>query len=210
MQKSDTLKEIGKALSIFQTKMDKIKKDSKNPYFNSKYASLSTIQEAIQLPLAECDLVYSQLPDEDCLTTILIHHPSGEYLQSCYNIHPAKIDPQGIGSAITYARRYALSAILGLNVDDDDDGNAASQPTAPRQQANHAPNNTPGAKIGPNPSAEDNNLPWLNEKQYNDAISRINAGEFDLLDKLKGSFRMKRAWREAMEEAIIFTKSLAS
>lgn len=149
MEKSQSVKEIGKALSLFQTKMEKIKKDSLNPFFGKKYASLSTILESIQLPLAECNLIFSQIPDGDCLTTILIHHESGEYLQACYAIHPAKVDPQGIGSAITYARRYALSAILGLNVDEDDDGNASSSQN--------------GSKVTPNKRVDESELEWLNE-----------------------------------------------
>jgi len=59
--------------------------------------------------------------DEDGLTTILIHAKSGEFMESNYKIRPVKNDPQAVGSAITYARRYALSSVLGLNVDDDDD-----------------------------------------------------------------------------------------
>ena len=147
MEKSQSIKSLAKALMLFQTKMDTVVKDATNPFYKSKYASLSTILEHIQLPLAEAGLTFSQLPDGDCLTTIIIHVETGEYFQSCYNIHPAKVDPQGIGSAITYARRYALTSILGLNVDADDDGNAAT--VEPKQ------------KMKPNPAAD--GLEWLNE-----------------------------------------------
>lgn len=211
MEKSATLKEIGKALSLFQTKMEKIKKDSTNPFFNKKYASLSTILENIQIPLAECELAFSQLPDGDCLTTILIHCPTGEFLQSCYNIHAAKVDPQGIGSAITYARRYALTAILGLNVDDDDDGNSATKPekqyTAQPQKASEPIS----GKMPPNTAAtkdEGDQRPWLSEKQYEQAIARINDGEIGLLPDLMKTFRMKRAYREALEQAEKLSNSL--
>lgn len=211
MEKSPTLKEIGKALSLFQTKMEKIKKDANNPFFKSKYATLSTILENIQMPMAECDLAFTQLPDGDCLTTLLIHHPSGEFLQSCYNIHPAKADPQGIGSAITYARRYALTAILGLNTDDDDDGNAASTPqkqysAQPQSAAHPAIEN---GKVQPNANAENGDTrEWLSEKQFQAAINRINGGEFDLYDKLVAEFRMKRAYKEALEQALKFSSTL--
>jgi hypothetical protein len=104
--------------------MEKIDKTASNPFFKSKYASLSSILEAIQIPLAESGLVFSQHPDKGELTTILIHTETGQYMMSSYDIHPVKVDPQGIGSAITYAKRYALCAILGLNVDEvDTDGN---------------------------------------------------------------------------------------
>jgi hypothetical protein len=124
MEKSEIIVELAKALSLFQTKMEKIDKTASNPFFKSKYASLSSILEAIQIPLAESGLVFSQHPDKGELTTILIHTESGQYMMSSYDIHPVKVDPQGIGSAITYAKRYALCAILGLNVDEvDTDGN---------------------------------------------------------------------------------------
>lgn len=120
MEKSEIIVELAKALSLFQTKMEKIDKTASNPFFKSKYASLSSILEAIQIPLAESGLVFSQHPDKGELTTILIHTESGQYMMSSYDIHPVKVDPQGIGSAITYAKRYALCAILGLNVDEVD------------------------------------------------------------------------------------------
>jgi len=124
MEKSNEIIELAKALSLFQTKMDKIDKTEVNPFYKSRYAGLPSILEAIQIPMAESGLVFSQHPDKGELTTILIHTESGQYMMSSYEIHPVKVDPQGIGSAITYAKRYALTAILGLNVDEaDNDGN---------------------------------------------------------------------------------------
>lgn len=128
MEKSTSLAAIGKALVQFHSKVSKVSKDSKNPFFNSKYASLSNILEAIQSPLEESGLSFTQFPtNENGLTTILIHGESGEYIQETYTMRPTKDDPQGRGSTITYQRRYALAAILGLNIDEDDDGNAGSK-----------------------------------------------------------------------------------
>ena len=130
MEKSPSIKNIAKALVLLQTKMQPIAKDSTNPFFKSKYCSLSNIIENIQIPLSECDLSYSQFPDESHLTTILMHGESGEYLQASYLMPVAKqSDPQSVGSAITYARRYALGSILGLNIEEDDDANKASRNT---------------------------------------------------------------------------------
>lgn len=124
MEKSEQIIELAKALSLFQTKMDKIDKTEVNPFYKSRYAGLPSILEAIQIPMSESGLVFSQHPDKGELTTILIHAETGQYMMSSYEIHPVKVDPQGIGSAITYAKRYALTAILGLNVDEaDNDGN---------------------------------------------------------------------------------------
>lgn len=127
MEKSQSIKELSKALALFHTQVGKIKKDANNPFFKSKYATLSNILDVIQEPLQKSGLIFTQFPDgENGLTSILVHPESDQYLQATYNMHPVKNDPQSMGSAITYARRYALGAILGLNIDEDDDGNAAS------------------------------------------------------------------------------------
>jgi len=128
MKTSETIKEIAAALVEFQSKLTTVKKDGKNPHFGNKYASLSNIIEAIQAPLTECGISVIQLPvAESQLETILLHK-SGEFISEIYTMRPVRNDPQGIGSAITYQRRYALGAILCLNIDEDDDGQAASQP----------------------------------------------------------------------------------
>jgi hypothetical protein len=128
MEKSTSIKEIAKALLLFHSKVQKIAKSEINPFFKSKYADLPAILDSIQDPLQESGLSFCQFPEENSLTTILMHGESGEFLQGTYNLHAEKINPQGLGSAITYARRYALGAILGLNVDNDDDGNKGSEP----------------------------------------------------------------------------------
>lgn len=212
MNKSSSIGNIAKALQCFQSKMGKIAKDSNNPFFKSKYASLSTILEHIQQPLTDCGLSYSQFPDGDGLTTILMHGESGEYLEATYDVNaipeyikekdgtgtvvyrgPEYVSPQSIGSAITYARRYALGAILGLNIDEDDDGNKAS--------GNSTSNSRQSAPASTN-NDDANQLPWLSPKQYEAALVRINAGESGVMEKLKQSFRIKKDYREALETAI--------
>lgn len=126
MLKSESIKNLSKALATFHVKVDKIKKDAKNPFFKSSYASLSNILDAINEPLIECGLTISQFPTgENGLTTILMHE-SGEYISAEYQMRPVKDDPQGRGSAITYQRRYAIASVLALNIDDDDDANLAT------------------------------------------------------------------------------------
>lgn len=127
---SNTITELTKALVKFHKEVGKIKKDAQNPFFKSGYASLSSVQDAIKDPLTNNGLAYVQFPSgEHSLTTRLMHE-SGEWMEDSYSMTPAKNDPQGVGSAITYQRRYALGAILGLNIDEDDDGNAASAKVA--------------------------------------------------------------------------------
>jgi hypothetical protein len=138
MEKSETITNIAKALMDFNAKVTKISKDAKNPFFKSNYASLSNIQDAIAKPLSESGLVYSQMPTGvNGLTTILIHAESGEYFMDSYIMPVSKQnDPQAVGSAITYAKRYALAGILGLNIDDDDDGNKAAEKPVEKQWLN--------------------------------------------------------------------------
>jgi len=135
MNKSESIKNIAAALATFQVEAEKIIKTAENPFFKSKYADLPSILDAIALPLTESGLVVSQFPDGDGLTTLLMHPNSGEWIEATGTMKPVKSDPQAIGSAITYQRRYSLCAVLGLNVDSDDDGNAASTPNTPKAEA---------------------------------------------------------------------------
>jgi hypothetical protein len=148
---------IAKALITFHLKVEKVKKDATNPFFKKKYASLSNILEAIDGPLNESGLSFSQFPtNQNGLTTILMHGESGEYLQDTYEMNPVKDDPQGRGSALTYQRRYALAAILGLNIDEDDDGNTASKSV----NQNNNLNKKPLGKPQPKSLSEDELFQW--------------------------------------------------
>lgn len=154
MEKSISISNLAKALIKFHTNMEKIKKDAANPFFKSKYASLSNILEAINEPLIESGLSFSQFPiGENGLVTILIHGESGEFIQSHYEMKPVKDDPQGRGSVITYQRRYALAAVLGLNIEEDDDGNTATYGGRTPEQA------------------IENDKPWLNKTLKNGTIT---------------------------------------
>lgn len=184
MEKSPSIVNLAKALLTFNVKVGKISKDASNPYFKSKYASLSNILEEIAMPLAESGLVFSQLPSGDNgLTTILIHAESGEYLQSEYYMHPTKNDPQGTGSAISYARRYALTSILALNVEDDDANEAAG-------------NNTSKTSAAPMPEK-----PWLdkNSKKYDLVVEKLKAGT-TTINQVSQFFKLNKDVRAAFAE----------
>jgi hypothetical protein len=129
MERSESIKALSMALAKFHSQVGKIAKDAKNPFFKSNYASLSHILQEVSEPLQSAGLVIAQFPDGTGLVTMLIHSESGEYISSNYTMPVAKQnDPQAVGSAITYARRYAVSSILSLNVSDDDGNAAAVQP----------------------------------------------------------------------------------
>jgi len=135
MNKSESITELAKALVKFHSVMGKVSKDAANPFFKNKYASLSNIIEAVTKPLNDNGLSILQLPSIEGLTTLLLHE-SGEWISSV-SATPVKdaTDPQKLGSAITYARRYALGAILSLNIDEDDDGQKAATAPAKKQTA---------------------------------------------------------------------------
>lgn len=133
MEKSQSIKELSSALCKFQSEMGKIKKDANNPFYKSKYATLSNILDAITEPLTRNGLAVSQFPTGDNEMTTILMHVSGEFIQASYRMTPVKNDPQALGSAITYQRRYALGAVLGLNIDEDDDGNKAAGKQKPEQ-----------------------------------------------------------------------------
>lgn len=128
MEKSESIKELANALCKFQAEVEKIKKGATNPFFKSKYATLADILDVIRQPLANNGLSFVQFPKGVHGLETMLMHTSGEYLAESYEMKPTKDDPQGAGSVITYQRRYALGAVLGLNIDEDDDANKASTP----------------------------------------------------------------------------------
>jgi hypothetical protein len=138
MQQSESIANLTLALSIVQGKLTYAKKDSANPFFKSKYADLESVWDACRSLLTDNGLAIMQFPgtcqqeplDDDkwalwmSLTTI-IAHKSGEWMGQEMSVPVTKADAQGAGSALTYMRRYALAAVVGV-VQADDDGNAAS------------------------------------------------------------------------------------
>ena len=123
------INEISEALCKAQHEMEGAKKDTSNPFYKSKYADLASVIYAIKEPLCKNNLSYTQLVESNdegktFLKTILMHK-SGQSISSKMLVKPTRDDMQGLGSAITYARRYSLQAIVGLS-SEDDDGNAAS------------------------------------------------------------------------------------
>lgn len=135
---SESISELAKALVKFNARVGKISKDAKNPFFKNNYATLDNIIDEVRPILSEFGLNILQLPSgdgENIKISTLLMHESGEWLESePLTMKPVKNDPQGLGSAITYARRYALQSFLSLNTGEDDDGNNASQPRKQQPQ----------------------------------------------------------------------------
>ena len=140
MNKSESITKLAAALGKFHGAMGKVGKDSVNPHFRNKYASLSNIIEAVTPHLNAAGLSIIQMPTTEGLNTMLLHE-SGEYISSVSAIAAKDpMNPQAVGSAITYARRYALGSVLSLNIDEDDDATAATvAPKAAPQAKPQAP-----------------------------------------------------------------------
>ena len=130
MNKSESIKELATALAKFQAEVKNPANSANNPFYKSKYAPLNEILNGVRPLLAKNGLSILQMPggdsQETSITTLLMHE-SGEWIESePLTMKAVKNDPQGAGSVITYARRYSLSAILGISSEDDDDANHAS------------------------------------------------------------------------------------
>ena len=122
------LGELYAALSKAQAAMKPAVLNKVNPHFKSKYADLDSIWEAVRGPLAANGLCVYQFPEANgAAVTVqtVIGHSSGASISSSLTLIADKVTPQGIGSAITYARRYGLAAMCGVSAVEDDDANEA-------------------------------------------------------------------------------------
>ena len=127
MDTSDNIDLIATALSAAQGQIDDASKGSENPYFKSKYADLAAVRSVIREPLAANGLSIVQLPrtvEGGAIVKTILMHTSGQFISNELFMPAGKADPHGLGSAITYARRYSIMSMLALAAEDDD-GNAA-------------------------------------------------------------------------------------
>lgn len=130
MNRSESIGTLAKALAKAQGAIKPAAKGAENPFFKSSYADLPAIVKACRDELTKNDIAVIQrtgYEGETLLLETILAHSSGEWISGVYPVKPVKADPQGMGSAITYARRYALAAMVGVVAEDeDDDANAAS------------------------------------------------------------------------------------
>ncbi len=144
MNKSESVTELSAALAKAQAGIANAAKEGTNPHFNHGYATLKSVWQVCKTPLTDNGLSVVQSPEVEAQTvkvTTTLLHKSGQWIESSITMPVKKWDCQGIGSAITYARRYALAAMVGVAPeDDDDDGEAAvnyhqkAQPPANQQR----------------------------------------------------------------------------
>ena len=143
---SPAINDIAAALLAFQAEATGVVKDSKNPHFKNRYASLGAVIDEARPVLQRVGISWMQAPGKISggnigMTTLLMHATSGQWISSDMEIPLGKQDPQGAGSALTYAQRYALMASLGLPPVDDDAESAIdrSPHSAPMTGRNAAP-----------------------------------------------------------------------
>lgn len=178
MRSSDSITTIAPALVKAINAIEGVKKVSTNPHFKSKYANLEGVIEAAHEALVANGLAVMQGPgplDGNALTlTTRLIHESGEWIETDFSLPMAKADPQAAGSALTYARRYSLMAMLNMPAVDDD-GNEATKPAAKpsKQEDTHGPD-WPNLV---NPSSISSNAAKKDEKlceAFKDVRSRAN------------------------------------
>lgn len=135
MNRSESIVEISKALAAVQAEMKPAINNAINPYFNSEYADYEAVKDAAQPYLTKNKLAVIHVPwvqDGRMYLECVVLHESGQWISGMYPVNPVKNDPQSIGAAVTYAKRYSFSAMVGVvTKDDDDDGNAATKPQRP-------------------------------------------------------------------------------
>lgn len=160
MKKSEDIKELIAAMVKFNGEITRISKDAQNPFFKNNYATLDQIIDNVRPVLASHGLVIMQdvSTEESGSITVStsLFHETGQFIESTgTTLKPEKQNPQGIGSAISYAKRYDLTTILSLNTGEDDDGQHASQKSsgnsASGNQSNRSNVKEPIKKPAPKP-----------------------------------------------------------
>ncbi len=184
------MKELLKALAKFQSEITPITKDATNPFFKAKYASLDHIQEHIKPYLISAGLIVVQrnifLTDINLFVeTKVIHVDTGEFETSIFPVIVGKQDAQSYGSAISYAKRYSLSGLLNLTIQDsDDDGNKAVE---------NVSKETPKEETI-----------WLTEEQFNKAMV---SGEKGIKATLKmytvKPYAIRKDWKIQLESKLV-------
>ncbi len=156
MRTSETFAELAAALVAVQAEIEPAPKDSTNPHFKSTYADLASVWKACRSALAKYGLAVVQSPTFDGNRVVLITrliHKSGQWIENELSIKPQQDTAQGIGSCITYARRYSLAAMVGVVADEDDDGHEASR-NGPQQLRTVSVQQAPRPVLTPAPKVE--------------------------------------------------------
>lgn len=182
----ETKVNIYKKLAEVKTKIGKLTKDTANPFFKSKYADINQLIEITDPLLLEVGLLALQPIQDGYLITKIVDIESGEEIVSSLKL-PEITDPQKVGSAITYYRRYTLKSLLNIQEEDDDANKAAGNHKAQPAKTQEKPALKP--ELLPNSDAWKEAVKWLADQ---DGLV------FDHLDKIKGKYSISEANEKAL------------
>lgn len=187
MQHSENINELAAALSKAQSEVQSARMDSKNPFFKSKYADLTSIWDAARPALGKYNLCVMQCMEivgEKTILVTTLAHASGQWMKSCLPLSPGKPGMQEMGSAITYARRYALAALIGIVCDSDDDDGEKSmngiERKAPCKAALH-----PFKTVEIEKSVHVSETPKISDAQYLDLVEKCKLIDDAAKDNMK-------------------------
>lgn len=128
MSQSECIHELAAALSKAQGEMQAAIKDKVNPFYKTSYADLGSVWDAARPVLSKnglCIMQTTEMTGNQIVMVTTLAHTSGQWVKSYLPLNPSKQDSQGVGAALTYLRRYSLSALVGVVCDNDDDGETA-------------------------------------------------------------------------------------
>jgi hypothetical protein len=175
VRQSESIKAIAPALFALQKELEPVKKDSENPHFKNRYASLETINAYVIEMANKHGLLIIQGGGEKqpegtiAVETRFVHVASGEWIASDLIMPLQKQDPQGAGSAITYGRRYNICAMLCISTEEDDDGEAASWPPTQRSGAKAGERSAPAT-----PTKTDGGCPKCAGPMWDNRVGKKN------------------------------------
>lgn len=202
MEKSSDISKLAQAIAAFQAECPTIKKDVTNTILKSTYASLENIISTVRPIMHKHGLVITQWPDDkNTLVTLLVHTPTGQYIQAAHHMIPEENTPMAIGAAITHQRRYGMQAILCLNVVDTlDEERLTPKPEFPNEK-------TEQKHTAAQADGVDDARPWITPQAFDKAMARIQKGEKGVADKAIAAFRMNQKLVTQMREAESKVKS---
>jgi len=146
MIKSDSISELAGALCKAQGEIENASKNASNPHFRSKYADLAEVLNTVRPVMSKNGISISQFPAFEAgvaSVETIVMHTSGEWMSGISSAPVQKQDAQGVGSALTYLRRYSLAAIAGIAQEDDD----ANSSIGGKQQTQQKPQQNPQQKL---------------------------------------------------------------
>lgn len=221
--KSEQIDKLATALAKAQAEIKGAVKDSANPFFKSNYADLQSVWDAIREPLTKNGLAVIQTteaatPDHLELVTTLVHS-SGQWVEGRFPILALKRDPQAIGSATSYARRYALAAIVGVYQTDDDAESTQDRSYEPKTESKPKAKPTPAPvsapakeqpKQDPQPPKDDAAVIAASRKPYYDKIAKTDWTKDQLSTYAKMVFGKTDASSLTLSELMKFTQTVTS